>query len=73
MRITFAMMTSFAMAAALLWTVAVSQEASAANMSPAQLGQAQSSRIVEPAHCKPYWHCYKRCRRCTRICHRCPK
>lgn len=59
-------------AAALLITVAVSQAAVAANMSPVQIDKMQSSRIAEPAHCKPYWHCYKRCRRCARICHRCP-
>jgi hypothetical protein len=64
---------SIGLAAAFLLATIAPQDGVAANMSPANLGKMQSSRIVEPAHCRAYVHCHRRCRRgrCWRHCHRC--
>ena len=72
MRMKFAI-ASIAIAVALIFTVGASQDGIAANMSPAQLGKMESSRIVEPAHCRAFRHCHRRWYRgrYIRYCHRC--
>lgn len=52
--------------------LAAPQIAGAAALSPGALEQAPLRPVASPVHCKPYFHCIKRCRRCVRICHRCP-
>ncbi|WP_159079821.1 hypothetical protein [Methyloceanibacter sp. wino2] len=62
-----------AFGALVAFALAAPHQADAAAMSPAKLDRSISGAIASPVHCKPYFHCIKRCRRCVRICHRCPK
>ena len=73
MRMRTLTIASIGLATAFLLAAIAPQDGVAANMSPAQLGHVQSSRIVAPAHCRPYRHCHRRCYRgrCRRYCHRC--
>ena len=59
--------------AAVALSFAAPHKSDAAAMRPANLDRPVSNTIISPVHCKPYFHCIKRCRRCVRICHRCPK
>jgi hypothetical protein len=73
MHLRFLAVAVITLATAFVLTAGPSQDSVAANMSPAQIGQTQPSRIVEPAHCRAYRHCHRRCNRgrCWRYCHRC--
>jgi hypothetical protein len=73
MRIKVLMIVGTVLAVAFLWTAISSYDGMAANLSPAQIDTIRSSRMVEPAHCRVYRHCHRRCnrRRCWSYCHRC--
>ena len=71
-RINFVASGFLVFGALLAPSLAVPRQADAFALSPGSLEQRATRPIASPVHCKPYFHCIKQCRRCARICHRCP-